>query len=175
MFRLAEGDTEAFVELVERWQPRLAQLLLFKGAARDELDDLLQEVFLRVYNYRDRFRLDTSSSVRSFLCCVAQRTYIDAWRRRAGRRRTGVCFVSLDAASDVSCPDPLHREEAIDLEVAVRGLSPKLRDVVVLAVWQGLSYVEVAEVLGVPVGTVKSRMHLAIRRLSEALDVEARL
>jgi RNA polymerase sigma-70 factor (ECF subfamily) len=181
MRRIRDGDTAAFVELVERWQPRLARFLRHLGAARQDVDDLIQEIFLRVYNYRARFEARHERAVAAFLLLVARRVHIDSVRRRrpsSKRFSSRPTRVELDEAEMCACPrtsSATLRDDLLDLEEAIQLLSPKLREVVVLVTEHGLSYPEVSQVLGIPVGTVKSRMHYAVRRLSEVFDVKAKV
>lgn len=179
MLRIRDGDTVAFTVLVERWQPRLARFLGHLGAASHDIDDLLQETFLRVFSYRGRFEARHERAVGALLLLIARRVHVDLTRRRRPSRvsgRGGGPALRLGEADEPPCPRASRtdlRDDLIDLEGAISRLSPKLRSVIVLVSEHGLSYPEVSRVLGVPPGTVKSRMHYAVRRLSEILDVEA--
>lgn len=138
MDRIRDGDTAAFVELVDRWQPRLARFLRRLGAAWHDIDDLIQEIFLRVYSYRDRFEARHERAVAAFLLLVARRVHIDFARRRLppsvlgshGPKRAGLNEVETSACPRT--PPATLRDDLIDLEGALRLLSPKLRKVVLL-------------------------------------------
>ncbi len=133
----------------------------------DEAEDLVQETFLRLFGCRRTYR--PSAAFVTFLYTLARHAWVDGVRKR--RRRPEVELRTPDEPA-VSGDDPERRDPQPDLREALWSLSEKLRSVVVLSVCQGLKCREVAEVLGVPVGTVKSRRFLALKALREALDVE---
>ncbi len=165
MALLADGRNEAFEALVRRHQRALVNFFSRLGADGDGADDCAQETFLRLFRYRDRYR--PSAPFRSFLYTLARHTWAD-WRRRRERRRT----VSIDGHEEKASADDGARDDLLDLDAALRSLPEHLRWVVTLSVYQGLAYAEIAEVLEIPVGTVKSRMFHAVRRLREALHAE---
>lgn len=168
MAALRTGDPGAFDGLAGRWRPRLVNFLRSIGADPEAAEDGAQETLLRVYRYRDAYRPDVPFA--AFVFTLARRAFLDG-RRRARRHETRRSAVAVDEpgvapavpAADAGCA------ERIDLAVAVAGLPRRLRDVVELAVLRGLPYPQVATLLGIPVGTVKSRVHHAVRRLREAL------
>ncbi len=176
MCRIRDGDADAFVVFVDRWQSQLARFFQLMGARGAEVDDGVQEVFLRVYRHRQRFDAQNENAVRAFVLRVARNTYIDQVRKK----RRGPQWVELE--SEGLIPDPTSEtgggqdaraalDDRFDLEIAVHTLPEKLREVVVLSTWKGLSQPDIAEILSIPVGTVKSRMHYAIRQLREVFDV----
>jgi len=156
---------EAFVLIVRRHQKSLLNFFRRMGARSHETEDMAQDTFLRVFNYRDRY--EPTGKFTNFLFVLARHVWADAGRR--AKRRPEVRSDSLD---DGPAPDErgVARAEArVDIEAALAQLSEKLRSVVVLSVYEGLEYSRIAEILEIPVGTVKSRMHLAMGRLREAL------
>ena len=168
MAALRTGDPGAFDLLAARWRPRLVNFLRSLGADPEAAEDGAQESLLRVYRYRDAYRPDVPFA--AFLFTLARRAFLDG-RRRARRHERRSSGLTVDdpsvapaaAAGDDGCA------ERIDLAVAVASLPRRLRDVVELGVLRGLPYPQVAALLGIPVGTVKSRMHHAVRRLREVL------
>jgi RNA polymerase sigma-70 factor (ECF subfamily) len=168
MARAANGSAEAFAELVRRHQHGLANFFRRLGVYTDA-EDLVQETFVRIFKYRRRYR--PASRFTTFLYFVARNAWRDHVRRMTRRDRLaqGLTREAEVAAQSSPQPDAAGRGR-LDLETALLGLSPKLREVVVLNGIQGLSYQEVAEVLRIPLGTVKSRINLALHRLQEALD-----
>jgi RNA polymerase sigma-70 factor (ECF subfamily) len=166
MVQASRGDLAAFSEIVRTYQAPLLNYFLRSGAYYQEAEDLVQETFLRLYRYRERYR--PVASFHTFLYTLARNARADALRK-AGRdpaRGTG----SLPD-EDPPQPDRTPLTGArLDLDEALGRLSEKLRSTVVLTAFQGLSYPEAAEVLGIPLGTVKSRIFIALRKLRKWLE-----
>jgi len=170
MERIQAGDDGAFVELVERWRPDLLRFFYLLGARPEEREDCTQEVFLRLFRHRARYRPHPGSRFRAFLMRIARNVYIDVIRKQ---RRTVRCVELHEATLPAHAAVDARVGDAIDLEGALASLSEKLRWVLVLNIWEGLEYADVAAVLGIPVGTVKSRIHYALCKLREVLHVDA--
>jgi RNA polymerase sigma-70 factor (ECF subfamily) len=156
-----DGDVGAFSFLVRRYQGDVWRLSF--QLVRDEAlaDDVTQESFLRAYRFLPRYRGDSKFS--TWLFSIVRNCALDELRR-AGRRRR----LSDRLEGE---PRPSGSEAGVRLEVAeaLSELSLELRTPVVLIDMFGLSYGEVARMLGVPVGTIKSRVHRARHQLAEAL------
>ena len=133
------------------------------GNAHDA-EDLVQEAFLRAYRAFDSFR--PGSNARAWLHTILQRVRTDAFRRR--RRRPETVELSGDGPAAAPSQDALASGRE-DLERALRELPEAFRAAVVLRDIQELTYAEIAEALGVPVGTVMSRIHRGRTLLREAL------
>jgi len=157
------GREEAFAALVRRHQCALVNFFRRMGVDTDGALDCAQETFLRLLRYRETYRGLVPFKV--FLLRLARHARID-WVRRAGRRAARPL-----ESEDCAVPEEAVPAEArLDLEAAVAALPERLREVIVLSVKQGLSYAEIAAVLEVPIGTVKSRAFYAVRALREVLD-----
>jgi RNA polymerase sigma-70 factor (ECF subfamily) len=167
MARIACDNQDAFAQLVGKYQKQLLNFFVRMGAHMDEAEDLAQETFLRLHAYRRKY--EASSRFTSFLFVLARHARADMLRK--SKRSTEIGTENLDLAEDGSTPHDARTEAKLDVTQALATLSEKLRPVVVLAVFQGLDYQQIAEILEIPLGTVKSRMHLAMRALREALDV----
>jgi RNA polymerase sigma-70 factor (ECF subfamily) len=168
MARLAAGDAHAFDALGARWRPRLVNYFRSLGADLHGAEDCAQETLLRVYAYRTAYQ--PRAEYAAFLFTVARHAFLD-WRRRAVRRgaHEAAATGGADAAPGGERADADDPGARADLAAAVLRLPPRLRGVVELAAIRGLPYDQVATLLGIPVGTVKSRMFLAVRRLREVL------
>ena len=137
-----------------------------QGVSYSEGEDLVQETYLRLWKYRAEYQ--PTAKLSTFLFLLARQVRIDALRRqtrRESREETWGKDASTSAASAVGRVDA--RE---DVRWALARLSDPLRDVVELGIFQDLPYAEVGEILGIPVGTVKSRMSNALKKLKEVLD-----
>lgn len=167
------GETEAFGILVRRYQDRLYPTLLRLSGCAEDAHDLLQDAFLRAYQKLGHFHGD--SSFFTWVYRIAVNLALSDRRRRKGPRRLG--DVSKGEAfdppdlSDASDPSlPLERAERDDqIQRALNALAADHRAVVVLKDLDGLRYEEIASILGVPVGTVRSRLHRARSELRERL------
>lgn len=174
------GDKEAFGRLVEAYQDRIYGYLARMLADPEEAEDVAQEVFLRAYRSLGRFR--GASSFHTWLYRIASNLAIDVARRRKRQDNTTYSLdAPLDAGEDEyerEMPDdsraPDQISEQAELQRAVRQavmeLPEKLRDVVVLYELQGESYEDIAAILGVPLGTVKSRLFNARGQLKKRLQ-----
>jgi len=135
------------------------------GADRHGAEDCAQETLLRVYRYRREYRPEQPFT--AFVFTLARRSFLDG-RRRASKweRRTSPLPLDEQTAGPAADADPvLDVGDRLDLAAAVAALPRRLRDVVELGAIRGLPYHRVAALLGIPVGTVKSRMHHAVARL----------
>ncbi len=164
MRRIRAGQQEAFARLVRLHERRLLGLFRRLGADPHSAEDCAQETFVRVYRYRHEYR--PGAPFRSFLYTLARNCYCDWVRSRASRQ-----CPSLDGAQTVADDRGAPLDDRLDLRDALRDLPDHLRWVVVLSVHARLRYAEIAEVLEIPVGTVKSRMFHGIRRMRERLHV----
>ncbi len=161
------GSRDAFRELMGRWQRPVYQFLRLMGVDPSEAEDGVQEVFLRVFSYRKRYR-SLGSGFRAFLFRVSRNVAIDFLRKSGTRARVGPLEAEPAAESGESAWN-----DRFDCAWALDQLSDRHRAVVILNVFAGLDYRETAATLGIPVGTVKSRMHYALARLREAFHAES--
>jgi len=162
--RAMAGDAEAFAELVARYRDAVYGVCYHRAGHAEEAKDLAQEAFLR--GYLDLGQLRDPAAFPAWLRRVTERVCA-TWRRRRRLQTT-----SLDSTPDAAM------QQDLDLPLAVRQALAQLSDDARLAVTlyyiDGYSTREVAEFLGVPAGTVKSRLHHARRRLKEQLMDEYR-
>jgi len=172
--RWQAGDTQAFEELVRRHERRVFRLLLRMLGNREEAEDVTQEAFLSLHRHGHRFRREARFS--TFVYRVAANAALNR-RRTPGRNRNRINeFKNQQSAGLDLPPAPRNPEDAaVGSEVqdrvqeALLALPQDLRVAVVLYDIEGQSYQEVARVLGIPEGTVKSRIHRARRALREGL------
>ncbi len=164
---LAGADDEAAFEiLVERYQNVLLNLFLRKGVSLSDGEDLAQRTFLRLWRYRAKYT--PQAKFTTFLFMLAMQEATDFFRASKRRRNLEDGFAAeLEVAADVRQTETAGAGEDVDVRRAVARLPEGLRDVVELGVFQDLPYAEVSEILGIPHGTVKSRMFHALRKLKE--------
>jgi RNA polymerase sigma factor (sigma-70 family) len=161
------GERDAFDELIARWQGPLWGYVRRVTGEDDAAQDIVQDVWLRVL--RGIGRLREPSRLRPWLFGIARRAVVDRWRERyADPVDSAVDPASLPVEQPV--PDLENDLDSLEQEV---GRLPLLeREVVSLFYLRELSLAEVAEVLGVPVGTVKSRLFRARQSLRRELQAK---
>jgi RNA polymerase sigma-70 factor (ECF subfamily) len=174
------GQQDAFGLLVRRYERELFGYLR-RYLGDDHLaDDVFQNTFLQVYVKGDQY--EDGRPVRPWLYTIATNQAVDALRRNGRHpaasldqtvRETGDGEVrSLLDLLEAQSEGPLDHLEGEERRVRVRAgvdqLPEFLRQVVLLAYYQGLKYREIAEIMDIPVGTVKSRLHAALLKLHEA-------
>lgn len=161
------GDQRAATELVERHASALARFAASCGAL-GEIDELVQDTFVRAFGSLDGFRGE--SSFRTWLFSIERRLLMD--RRRAERRRPpGVEIAEEDAATEFDALDDLVADEAqARVLSAIERLTPTQREVFVLRVTEGLSYREIAKAVSTTEGAARVHYHNALRQIKELLD-----
>lgn len=169
MLRVKGGCRDAFACLVRRHQQPLLNFFYRMGAYNDA-EDLAQDTFVRLYRYRKRWR--PRAKLTTFLYTLARHVWIDALRKR----KRGEQFREQwkEHADTVDEGGHAALRARLDVSQALAALPEKLRDVVVLSVYQGMRYRDIGAILKIPEGTVKSRMFLAMNRLKEVLGERAR-
>jgi RNA polymerase sigma-70 factor, ECF subfamily len=169
---IAAGSGEALGLFYDRHAPLALGLLCRMLGDRNEAEEVLQEVFLQVW--RDAGRYDPGrSSPRGWLLLLARSRALDRHRSTAARRRREDETARGEAVRAVA---PLgtrrleHGESCRRIGSALGRLPPEQRRVIELAFWEGLTQTQIAKVLGAPLGTVKSRALLAMKKLRQILD-----
>ncbi|HEY8429712.1 MAG TPA: RNA polymerase sigma factor [Sandaracinaceae bacterium] len=180
--RFNEGDADAFELLVRRYERPLYNFILRSVRRRDRAEEILQDVFLKVVQRSTEFK--GNSKLSTWLYTIARNLCIDHSRKMVFRRHA-----SLDAASraggDAEGPTLLEKtssgEPGADrraisndlaqrITAAVEELPEEQKEVFLMRQVQGMAFKDIAEVVGVPENTVKSRMRYALERLQRALD-----
>ena len=169
--RWRNGDEGAARALVERHAQSLSRFAVSQGV-REEVDELVQDTFVRAFAAIESFRAD--SSFRTWLFTIERRLMLD--RRRSQRRRKDDTEVDeRDAATGYDALDSIVADETgRRIRDAVAKLSPMQRDVFTLRVTEGLSYKEIADVLDSTEGAARVHYHNAVRVVRELLDDDAR-
>jgi len=181
-----QADSAAFEELVHRYERELYSYLRRYLGDAAMAEDAFQATFLQVHLKCGQF--EEGRKFRPWLYTVATNQAIDAQRRNrrhrlpslnrrgnlAGGGETGSLAEALVSREPDADTNLLFQEQRQWAKWAVRRLPETLRKVVLLVCYQGLKYREAAETLGIPVGTVKSRLHAAVEKLNEAWDQSRR-
>ena len=164
--RWREGDQRAATELVARHAPALARFAANLGA-RDEVEELVQDTFVRAFGSLDAFRGE--SSLRTWLFTIERRLLLDR-RRSERRRRDQEGLDRHDPATEYDALDAVVAEETERrVREAVERLTRMQKEGFTLRVTEGLSYKEIAEIVGSTEGAARVHYHNAMRAVKEFL------
>lgn len=168
--RIAErADPAAFRELYEAYGPRVKAYMMRKGADAGTAEDLAQETLLTVWRKAALYAGDRGSMT-TWVFAIARNLRIDRLRRELPWQE--LPEGRLTEASSEPLPDEAmaEKERQERVQAALAELPPEQKDVVTLAYLEGLSHSEIAERLGLPLGTVKSRMRIAYQKIRQSLE-----
>ena len=164
-----EGDLRAFDELVRRTESRVRSVALAILRDRSEAEDAAQEAYLRAFRRASSYRGE--GPVGAWLCRIAVRSAHDAIRRAGRQRRLlEVAKQPGDSPAESGSAEPAEElRRRTEMESALRMLPADEREALVLKEVAGMTYREISESCGIPLGTVQSRIHRARQRLADAL------
>ncbi|WP_209947304.1 RNA polymerase sigma factor [Rhizobium halophytocola] len=167
---VAEGDMVAFEKIYHRYFPKLMHFARRIAGSSEAAEEIANDTLMVVWRTADRF--EGRSKPSSWIFGIAYRLSLKQ-RQSLGRRKGEVVLDEnlVDDNSDTA--DAVMRQK--DLDGALQQLTPELRAVVELTYYNGYLYTEIAEILGCPVGTVKTRMMTARRRLRAMLSDDPQL
>jgi RNA polymerase sigma-70 factor (ECF subfamily) len=170
--RCRAGDEAAWQVLVSRHTRRVFNLAYRFVGRVDEAEDLTQDIFVKVYLSLSRYRPE-EGAFGTWLTTVARNQAIDNYRRRREERRRRVddeAILDIVPSTQEGQQKGLEREERVRLvHQGLRALPPDLRQPIVLCDLQGLAYEEAANILSIPLGTVKSRINRGRLELAKRL------
>lgn len=169
MQKAAADDMAAFEELVRRHQKAMLNFFARSGVYSD-CEDMVQQTFVRLFRYRHRYV--RRAKFTTFLFLIARQVRLDELRREARVKKLKGGVAEQAKIDGPVQPDNLRPLVADELQDALNKLSDEHREAVVLGIVQDMPYAEVAKVLGIPVGTVKSRVHNALLQLRGILKDE---
>lgn len=168
-----QGDQAAFAQIVRRYQRDLYQFLFRFLGNSASAEDVFQETFVQIFQSANQF--ETGRNFRPWLFTIAANKARDHLRSRARKKTTslhasidphsgdGNQYIDLMSAVESSPSEGLEYEELQHrINEAISRLPENLREVIVLAYFNQLPYKQIAEILKVPLGTVKSRLHSAV-------------
>ncbi len=176
---IAERDPSALAALFDRHAPGVLAVCLHVAKNRSDAEDVLENVFFELWQHPDRFDA-TRGSPRTYLEILARSRALDLVRARLRAEKRELEAQQIEALGRVGAREPaplsglLDRERRRTLLRALEGLDPSQRQVIEMAFFGGMTHVQVAEALDLPLGTVKARiragLHL-LRRLLGSRDV----
>ncbi|OHB56225.1 MAG: hypothetical protein A2Y07_10130 [Planctomycetes bacterium GWF2_50_10] len=171
--RYIAGEEAAFTEIVERYKNALYAFLRRFLNRQDLVEDAFQETFLQLYSSRESF--DVDRPLRPWLFTIAANKARDALRKQQRQATTSIGTmsepdeVSIDdvlntlSSYDITPLDEINKDEtAARVREIIASMPDNLREILILAYFDQFSYKQMADMLGIPIGTVKSRLHTAI-------------
>jgi RNA polymerase sigma-70 factor (ECF subfamily) len=170
------GDHKAFESLVRRYQHQVANLIYITMGSRDDVDDIAQDVFIRVFQSLPRFKYDASFF--SWLYRITKNLCIDEIRKRKVRRVLSLDFLTEDSLEknlknkdhEIASDSTMTEEKIQIIQSALQRLKPEHREVLVLREYKDFSYDEIADTLGLSIEAVKSRIFRARMELKDRLS-----
>jgi len=176
--RFAAGEQQAFSEVVSRYKNQVYAFLRRFVQKQEVIEDIFQETFLQLYTSRDSF--DRSRSLRPWLFTIAANKTKDVLRKQ--QRRATVLLGAISEPDEMSIDDVLNvltsyestpydevgkNETAAMVRQIVAEMPDNLQEILILSYFEGFSYKQMAEILGIPIGTVKSRLHTAVAHFAK--------
>lgn len=168
MARVADGDLDALGALYDRYHRRLLAFFFRTTGRREVSEDLVQDVFLRILRYKESFRHDAPFTVWMYqLARTATADRFKKWRREQP--------MDDELHERVAGDERVHEivaetEEQAMLHDALARLSPEKREVLVLSRFEELTYEQIGRIVNAPVGTIKARVHYALKDLRREFE-----
>ena len=174
--RVVNHEPDALGDLYDRYSRILLALIRRIVGGAGEAEEVLQEAFLQVWNQAERYD-PSRSSVSNWLSLISRSRSIDCLRKANVKERTAQKAFEEDPRLETSPEGPadvLFTERRIRIRRALRDLPVEQKAVIELAFFEGLTQTEIAERTGIPLGTVKTRTLLAMKKLRKALRDDLR-
>jgi len=163
-----QRDRDAFIEVFKYFAPRVKSFLMNRGRNESSAEDVLQEVMIAVWEKSHMYKPE-KASVSTWLFTIARYKHIDRMRRD-GRHATESDEPDLRASDDPDADENVMQSQRADaVKNAIAQLPADQQTVIAMSFNQGLSHSEIAEQLGLPLGTVKSRIRRAFQRMRDEL------
>lgn len=178
LFRFSQGEESAFKEIIELYKDNLYSFLRRFLNKTELIEDVFQETFMQLYLSRNSF--DTDRAMKPWLFTIAANKARDALRKI--QRTPETPLGPIADASDVSVDDVLNsitsfketpydevskEETAVQVRTIIFDMPDNLREILILAYFKQFSYKQMADILSIPIGTVKSRLHTAVVSFSK--------
>ena len=176
--RFMDGDGDAFRDVINHYKNGLYAFLKRFLNHHDQVEDVFQETFLQLYNSRSSF--DPTKNLRPWLFTIAANKAKDALRKQ--QRTAAVSIGSIVSSEEMSFGDALdilgshdkmpldelaQDETAMRVRQIISEMPENLREILILSYFNQFSYKQMAEMLSIPIGTIKSRLHTAVGRFAK--------
>ncbi len=164
MEAVREGNLDQMGLLFERHHKHLYNFFLQQTKNPQSSEDLVQDVFYKMLKYRYTYRPD--SQFKTWMFTIAHNTKIDYYRKNKNRRNEAELTDSMVSHQPSPEEISIDKDKKIHLMSALAALSEDKREVLILSRFQNMKYEEIAEVTGCKVGTIKARVHWALKELA---------
>jgi len=172
--RMTEGDEQALAAFYDRWNSLVHAVVLRILRQRDIVEDVVEEVFWQAWRQANRY-VASRGSVQTWLLTIARSRALDRARATKRLREEPLEVESADAlvqlAENDASMDAEFAERRVIVVAALADLPPEQREALELGYYSGLSQSEIAERTGQPLGTIKTRMRLAMQKLKGRLQI----
>jgi len=165
MQAVREGDVSKLAALFERHHRVLYDFFARLTGSRTIADDLVQDVFFRILKYRKTYR--DNRRFRAWMFHIARNARVDYVRRNSCESRPPENGIPIESAQPLPEQEIEHLQQADLLECALFRLSEEKREVLILSRYEDMKYEEIADLIGCSIGTVKVRVHRALKELRE--------
>jgi RNA polymerase sigma-70 factor, ECF subfamily len=165
---IAQGDCQAFAEFYDQHAPRVFGLLVRLLGNRDDAEDTLQDTFWQIWRSADRYDCERAKP-EVWLLTIARSRAMDCQRRRP--RTTNLAIEDTLMIANDPCEVLAQHESRQRLQSALACLPDEQRTAVVLSFFNGCTHVQIADQLGIPLGTAKTRISLGMKRLRILLSL----
>ena len=177
--KVLKGDIEAFSELIDKYEKMVYNLAYRVFNNTSDAEDITQEVFIKVY--KNIYKCEGKQSIKTWIYTVAYNTCIDEIRKRKGKNNISLDMdlegeednFSLEIASNEPTPENvlIQKEGLLEIEQAINSLNEINKSLIFLRDIKGFSYNEISEIMGLNIGTVKSRLNRARNALKNILKI----
>ena len=165
------GDDHAFEHLFDRYRDAIRRLLVQRLGPASDVDDLLQETFIKVYINLHRYSAQYTFG--QWVYTIARNTFIDFVRRRPDDLPIDERFKAPASLAPNPEESVINRQQRSQIEDYLERLAPRYRQLIRLRFFEELSYEEIADKLVIPLGTVKTQIHRAREQLCRFIQNEA--
>lgn len=177
LIRVAAGDSEAVEQVIDAHGGLVWALALRMLPDRGAAEDAVQEIFIKIWQHAGRFD-ETKGSEQRFIVTIARRHLIDCLRRQTSSPRPRQVAEGEVEPTVAAAANPSAVMEKAELGLQLRQLmyqlQPQQRQVLTLSMWEGASHAEIAKLLNLPLGTVKSQARRGLEKLRQLADCLAR-
>jgi RNA polymerase sigma-70 factor (ECF subfamily) len=166
--QVRKGDTDAFGELVVRYEGKLKRYARKFLSREGDIEDLVQDVFIKAYTNIQSF--DTSQRFSPWIYRIAHNTFVNELKRKDRSRLSLFDFDELLptlAAPETADADTLNEELKCEMDTLLSALEPKYREILILHYFEDLSYREISDVLHIPITTAGVRLTRARKKLQD--------
>lgn len=165
----ANRNKQAFQTLFVHYAPRVKALMMKQGANAELAEDLMQETMLTVWNKAEQFA-KTRGNANSWIFTIARNKRIDRFRKQGTRHYVDVDEFEIEDDLPSSEDDMISRERDAIVSEATSCLTAEQQQIITMSFAEDLSQSQIAEKLGIPLGTVKSRMRIAYQKIRQNLE-----